>query len=356
MRAVPETLTPRQLNRATLARQGLLERERLGAVEAVERFGPLQAQEARPPYVALWTRVADFRRADLHAALHDRSIVRATYLRATLHLTSAADHLALRATLQPALSGAAESIMRARSAEFDVRKVVAKARRLLAGGPLTFNELRPQLVAAFPDVEERAMGYAVRMHLPLAMVPTEDRWAFPTDSAFTPSEDWLGKPLAKEDPAALVRSYLRAFGPAGAADAQTWSGLKGMKDVFAGIGDELVEFRAGRRAVFDLPDAPRPPEDTPAPPRLLADFDTLVLAYKDRTRLVADEHRKGLVTKNLRIPATFLVDGMVAGTWTLARKKGGSTVELAPFTRLAKADRAALEEEGAALARFVDED
>ena len=107
--------------------------------------------------------------------------------------------------------------------------------------------------------------------------------------------------------------------------------------MLAAMGGELVEFRAGRRAVFDLPDAPRPDEDTPAPPRLLPEFDTLVLAYKDRTRLVADEHRKGLVTKNLRIPATFLVDGVVAGTWTLAGKPGKRAVELAPFGRLGKA-------------------
>jgi hypothetical protein len=350
-----ETLSAGQLNRATLARQGLLERERIGVVAAVERFGPLQAQDARPPFLGLWSRVEGFDRADLHAALHDRGVVRATFLRATLHLTSAADHLALRATIQPVLSGAAERIMRARSAELDVDEVVAAARRLLADGPLTFNELRPRLVEAFPDAEERALGYAVRMHVPLVMVPTDDRWAFTGDSAFTPSEDWLGKPLADADPPALVRSYLRAFGPAGAADLQTWSGLGGMKDVLAAMGDELIEFRVGRRAVFDLPDAPRPDEDTPAPPRLLPEFDTLVLAYKDRTRLVADEHRKGLVTKNLRIPATFLVDGVVAGTWTLAGKAGKRTVELAPFGRLAKADRKALEEEGAALARFVDE-
>lgn len=200
------------------------------------------------------------------------------------------------------------------------------------------------------------MGYVVRMHLALAMVPTEDRWAFSSDSAFTPSEDWLGTQLAEPDPPALVRSYLRAFGPAGAADLQTWSGLKGAKDVLEGMDDELVEFRAGRRTVFDLPDAPRPDGDVPAPPRLLPEFDTLVLAYKDRTRLVADEHRKALVTKNLRIPATFLVHGMVAGTWTLAGKKGPSGVELAPFGRLAKADRRALEQEGDALAAFVTED
>ncbi|MDQ6751796.1 MAG: winged helix DNA-binding domain-containing protein [Actinomycetota bacterium] len=352
----PEAITQAQLNRATLARQGLLERERTGVVEAVERLGPLQAQEARPPFLALWSRVEGFRRADLHAALHDRSVLRSTFLRATLHLTSAADHVALRATLQPVLTRAAQSIMRARSADFDPEMVLAAARRLLAEGPLTFNELRAHLVEAFPKVEERAMGYVVRMHLALAMVPTEDRWAFSSDSAFTPSEDWLGTQLAAPDPPTLVRSYLRAFGPAGAADLQAWSGLKGAKEVLQGMDDELVEFRAGRRAVFDLPDAPRPDGDVPAPPRLLPEFDTLVLAYKDRTRLVADEHRTALVTKNLRILATFLVHGMVAGTWTLAAKKGASAVELAPFGRLAQADRHALEQEGDALARFVDED
>jgi hypothetical protein len=246
--------------------------------------------------------------------------------------------------------------MRARSTELDVAKVVAKARRLLAKGPLTFNELRPRLAEAFPDVEERSLGYAVRMTLPLVMVPTADRWAFPADTPFTTTKAWLGEePAKRADPQALVRSYLRAFGPAGASDLQSWSGLKAMKDAFEGMRDELVELRAGRKAVFDLPGAPRPPEDAVAPPRLLPEFDTLVLAYADRTRLVADEHRKGLVTKNLRIPATFLVDGMVAGTWKLAGRRGKSAVELAPFGRLARADRAALEEEAAALAAFAEE-
>jgi hypothetical protein len=353
----PETVTPRQLNRATLARQGLLAREPLGVVEAVERFGPLQAQEARPPFVALWSRVERFARGDLHGALADRSVVRATFLRATLHLTSARDHLALRSAIQPVLTASAESIMRARSAHFDVAEVVAEARRLLADGPLTFNELRPRLVEAFPDAEERSLGYAVRMTLPLIMVPSDDRWAFPADTPFTPSEAWLSEaPAKRPDTEALVRSYLRAFGPAAATDVQTWSGLKGIKDVLERMRGELIELRSGRKALFDLPDAPRPPDDVPAPARLLPEFDTLVLAYADRTRLVSDEDRKRLVTKNLRIPATFLVDGMVAGTWKLVAKRGKSAVELAPFGRLAQSDRAALDEESAALAAFVDGD
>ena len=190
-----ETLTLRQLNRATLARQLLLGRERVAPAEAIERLGGLQAQEPKPPFLGLWTRLEGFGRDALDAALHDRSVVRATMMRATLHLTSAADYAALRMTLQPVLSGASRAVARSRGAGLDVDRVCATARRLLAEQPLTFNELRPLLREQFPDADERALGYAVRMELPLAMVPSDDRWSFPSDAAFTPAEQWIGESL-----------------------------------------------------------------------------------------------------------------------------------------------------------------
>ena len=141
----------------------------------------------------------------------------------------------------------------------------------------------------------------------------------------------------------LVRRYLAAFGPASVADAQEWSGVRGLGPAFEALGDELVRLRdeAGRE-LFDLPDAPRPPQDAPAPARLLPEFDSLVLGHADRGRIIAPEHRPLLITKNLRIPATFLVDGEVAGTWSVTRRARSATLELVPFGRLAAAARAAL--------------
>ena len=345
-----EEISARALNRATLARQLLLERAEVGVAEAVRRVGPLQAQEPRPPFLALWSRIAGFEREALAAALADRSVVRAVWMRATLHITTAEDLLALRTTIQPALTAAAAGIAKQRATNDAPEDVAAAARRLLAGGALDRAELATGLAAAFPDGEERALSYLARMHLPLVAVPTGDAWSFGRSSRFADAERWLGAAVAPEPaPEALARRYLAAFGPASAADLKTFAGLGDAKAVLAGMEDELVVLRAGRRTLYDLPDAPRPGEDAPAPPRLLAPFDSVLLAHQDRSRLVADEHRPALISKNLRIPATFLVDGMVAGIWTLERGK----VALAPFGRLAAADRRALEAEARALEAFV---
>jgi len=348
---VTTSLSLRALNRATLQRQMLLERATTDAVTAVERLGGLQAQEPKPPFLALWTRLRDFDREQLHEPLRDGRIVRATAMRATLHLMSAGDYAALRSALQPVMS-AAMAAVRGRDQGLDIAKLLPVASALIEKSPRTFGELRPLLVEAFPGVNERALGYAVRMHLPLAMVPTEDRWSFPSDAKFKLAES----PRGKADPQALVRRHLGAFGPASTADIQTWSGLRGIAEVLEQMSDELVTLQHGRRTLFDLPGAPRPDEDVAAPPRLLPEFDSLLLAYKDRSRVVADEHRRSLTTKNLRVKAAFLVDGFVAGSWTVARKRDTATLALAPFAKLPRAAAGALEQEAESLLRFAEPD
>lgn len=343
----PDVLSTRELNRATLARQLLLERERANVVDAVDRLGGPQAQEPKPPFLALWARLAGFRREQLHDALHAGTILRATAMRATLHLIGAAGYPALRATLQPALTGAMAAI-RGRDAGLELDAVLRAARTLVAREPRTFGELRALLAEQFPGVNERALGYATRMNLPLAMVPSDDRWSFPADARFALTD--IGKP----DPQALVRRHLAAFGPATAADIQTWSGLGGLREVLESM--ELAQFKSGRRTLYDLPDAPRPGEDVPAPVRLLPEFDSLLLAHKDRTRVVADEHRGSLTTKNLRVKAVFLVDGFVAGTWTSARKRDTATLTLSPFAKLPKAAAEELRAEGEELLGFAEPD
>lgn len=352
-----QTLTRGQLNRATLTRQMLLAREEVSAVDAVERLCGMQAQEAKPPFIGLWTRVAGFRREELHDALHGRELVRATLMRATLHLMSASEYAALRTALQPALSQGMR-VLGARAEGLDLERLLPVARALLEEEPRTFNELRPLLQEAFPQVNDRALGFAVRTHLPLVMVPTEHRWAYPSVADFTPADGWLGRALSDDQaPQALVRCYLAAFGPAAAADLQTWSGLQGMKGVLDGMRPQLSVFKDERgRELFDLPDSPRPDEDVPAPLRFLPEFDNLMLAHSDRTRLLADEHRGLVVTKNLRVRATFLYDGFVGGTWTVERKKRAATLHIAPFDALPARAASELAEEGEALLRFVEED
>lgn len=335
-------LTLRDLNRATLARQYLLEPAKGTVAEVAHRLCGLQAQEPRPPYLGMWARLAAFERADLHAELHARRLVRATMWRGTLHLVTADDFAAFRPLLEPLLSGALGS----RFPGLEFGEVIAAADRLLEQGPLTFNELRPRLQERFPDVNDRALGYAVRMLTPLIMVPSQDPWSFPRDAAFS----LPGIPLAAGTLEYLVERYLAAFGPATAADVQTWSGLSGLKPILYGMPLERLRDERGRE-LFDLPGAPRPGGDVPAPVRFLPDFDTLLLGHADRRRVLADGHQ--VTTKNLRVRATFLVDGFVAGTWQVKRTAKKATLQLSPFVPV---DVAELEEEAMRLLAFAEGD
>ncbi|NVI97621.1 winged helix DNA-binding domain-containing protein [Myxococcus sp. AM009] len=355
---MPDTsLTLRALNRATLARQMLLTREQTSVLGAVEQLLALQAQQAKPPFIGLWSRVEGFERAALQALLHRREVVRATLMRGTLHLASAKDYRNLRASFTPLLEASVASVLRERAKGLEVAPLVKEARAFFEEAPRTFEALRDHLVALHPQIDERAMGFAVRMFLPLIQVPTETEWGYPGTTDFAVADAWLGAPLrAEADLPTLVRRYLAAFGPASVADAQTWSGLKGLKPAFEALRPSLRTFRDEKgRELFDLPEAPRPDEDTPSPPRFLPEFDSLVLGHDDRARLVEEAYRSKLITKNLRIPATFLVDGFVAGTWTVERKRAVAALVVEPFAPLKKKkDREALAKEGEALLRFVE--
>lgn len=335
----------------------LLHRSDVSVVDAVARLCGMQAQEPKPPFVGLWTRLVNFRRDDLHRTLHEREVVRATLMRGTIHLLSAADYRSLRLTLQPVLTRAVAGLG-PRAAGLDLEALLPVAYSILREQPRTFGELRPLLAARFPEVDERALGFAVRTHLPLIMVPTPDRWAFPANAAFALAERWLDTPLDDAGPEALTRRYLAAFGPATAGDVQTWSGLPAMRAVLERLRPELRVFRDERgRELFDLPEAPRPQADTPAPPRFLPEFDNLLLSHGDRSRVLADEHRRQVLgAKNGRVSATFLVDGFVAGTWRVERQKQAAILHLSSFAPLPVGAAAALAEEGEALLHFLEED
>jgi Winged helix DNA-binding domain len=340
-------ISRRELGRATLARQLLLERSPLDCVAAVEGLAGMQAQEPRPPFIGLWSRLAGFRSEALLAALREGAIVRGPLFRATLHLVSAADWSAFRPPAQPVLTRALRALGK-RAEGVDVDAVAAAARELLAVGPRTAGELRALLAAAFPAHEDRVLGYAVRTGVPMTMVATEDAFGFPRDAQFALAEPRA--PLGTLD--GLVRRYLAAFGPASVADAQEWSGLSGLAPVFANLREQLVTFADERgRELFDLPAAPRPPASTSAPARYLPEFDNLVLAHADRSRLISQEHRRHLTTKNLRVNATALYDGEACATWAVKRTAKSATLQLTPFEPLAPAALEELEAEGLALLR-----
>jgi hypothetical protein len=352
-----ESLSVQALNRATLARQMLLAREQVPVAEAVGRLCGMQAQEPKPPFLGLWTRLDGFQTSDLHSALHDRSVVRATMMRATLHLMTATDYTAFRTTLQPMLDGALRALGD-RAQGLDLRKVVPAARSLLADEPLTFNEVRALLQERFPDVNDRALGYAVRLRVPLVMVPTQDRWGFPRTARFTPADGWLETgPAAETAIDELMVRYLAAYGPASAADAQTWCGLPTTGEALERLRPDLRVFTDDKgRELFDLPEAPRPDEDAPAPARFLPEFDSLVLAHADRRRVIADAHRPMLTTKNLRVRAVFLWDGFARGIWETEYKRKIATLRMRPFEPLPRTAVDELAAEGEALLRFLEPD
>lgn len=354
-----EVLSPQALNRATLARQLLLTREKMTVPRAVEHLVGLQAQLARPPYLALWSRLQGFQRDQLTKPALQRTLVRGTMMRGTLHLMSAKDYLRYRNLFRPLLTAAMRSVLKERAAALDLPALLATAKPFLDGKAHTFEDVRAHLMKHHGGGDERAMGFAARLLLPLIQVPEEGlEWGWPGNACFTLAESWLGEKLSTVDDASpLVPRYLAAFGPATVADMQAWSGLKPLKDAFEKVRGKLVEFRdEKKRVLFDLPKAPRPPEDTPAPVRFLPDFDNLILSHADRTRVVPEEHRAKLSTQNLRVLNVFLVDGRTAGTWTTERKKATATLVCKAFEPLKKPVRDALAQEGEDLLRFSDPD
>lgn len=350
------TLTLREINRTTLARQHLLTRLDQPVPALIEHLGGLQAQLPSAPYVGLWTRLPHFQRADLAHRIETREIVKAAFVRVTLHLITAADYLRFRATLQPVMAAGQADIVQRRGGTFDRATVLEAARAFIAAQPRSFAEISAMLTERLPDQDVGAMRHTVRTDLPLVQVPTSAPWSFPGNPQFTLAESWLGQSIDPADHLPdLLRRYLAAFGPATITDMQTWSGFSKLKEVVESLRPHLQTYRdEQRRELFDLPDLPILPEDTPAPVRFLPEFDNLLLAYTKRTRVVADAHRPRVYLPALRVAATFLVDGFVAGVWKVEKTRAAARLTLSPFAPLAPSDRAALLEEAESLVRFVE--
>lgn len=318
-----------------LARQLLLSRDKVSIPAVVERLVGMQAQLAKPPYLGLWTRAQGVTRAKVNALFLDRTLVRGTAMRGTLHVMTAEDFLALRMTLQPGLTAGMTSILRDKAKGLPIDALHAFARTKF---PCTMDALRDELATEFPRYDKRAMAFAVRCTLPVVQVPSVDeRFAFSSAGVFQAADTWLGRSFAPADPVALVRRYLRGYGPATIKDAQTWAGT------------DLREGFAALKAVDKYYDLPKPPSGGAPPPRLIPAFDNLVLAHHDRDRIIDQAHRAKVTSKNLQVAATFLVGGRVAGTWKYEKGK----LALSPFGKLAKADVAFLEAEAAAAADLL---
>jgi uncharacterized protein YcaQ len=356
-------LTADALNRATLARQHLLARTDRDFVTVVGEVGGLQAQEPASPYLALLARLDGFVAAAMDRAIADRRLVKASLMRATLHVVPAEDYRRLQPAIGPMLAALTR---RERGGRPDDLRLDELRRAVLdhAARPRSNTELRDHVAgleahAGAPD----DVWWWIRRHATLVHVPSDVPWSFGRRPVMMDADAWLDDDGFAPEAAALehlVRRYLGAFGPASAADASSWSGLSvaRLRPAIAALeaAGELVPFADERgRALLDLADAPRPDPDVPAPARLLPMWDSVLLAHADRTRIVSDEDRGRVVAVNGDTYPTFLVDGRVAGLWwSVAGAGDRARVELEPFRRLAAADRRALEAEGERLAAFVD--
>ncbi len=353
-----DVLSDRALNRALLDRQMLLRRAAVSVDEALERVVGMQAQAPNPPYLGLWSRLEGFRLEDLAERIRDRRAVRMALMRSTIFLVTARDALALRPVLAAELERWGLNVFGKQAAGVDLAELAAAGRALAEEKPRTFQELGLLLGPRWPDADRSALGNLVRNLVPLVQVPPRGVWGEGGPAAHTTAESWLGHPLdAETAPDEMVMRYFAAFGPATARDAGHWSGLKRLKDVMDRLRPRLRTFRSASGAeLFDLPDAPRPDADSPAPVRFLPEFDNVLLSHAERTRIISEPDRKRVFTVNGIIRATFLVDGFVRGMWKMEREGGAATLVINPFERLARADRAALEEEGGRLVRFAAAD
>ncbi|MEU3959431.1 winged helix DNA-binding domain-containing protein [Streptomyces buecherae] len=348
-------LDTRALNRATLARQLLLDRADLPVIDAVAHLGGLQAQEPQEPFVGLWSRLRAFDPHTLSDLLTERRVVRTHLMRRTVHLVTADDALAWRARHDAMLRQRSVGAYRRELAGVDLDELATAGRALLAdGGPRSMADLGRALAERWPEPGPRALGEVVIAALvPVAQMPPRGLWRVRAGVRNTPLASWLGRevdplPRTGSDPVgqALVRRYLAAFGPAASADVRAWCGLAGLPTALAALRDELVTFRDERgRELLDLPAAPRPDPETPAPVRFLPAFDNAVLGYHDRGRIIDDAHR-GLSVTGARF---VLVDGRVAATWSVRE----GTVTVTPLRALSRADRTAVAEQGGALASFL---
>ncbi|MFF7312672.1 DNA glycosylase AlkZ-like family protein [Streptomyces sp. NPDC008137] len=349
-------ITARELNRATLGRQLLLSREAMAAGEAVRRVVALQAQHAASPYVALWNRLAGFSPAELDEAFARRAVVKATLMRITLHAVHADDYQVFREAMQQTLY-ASRLGHRFAAAGLTPADGEALVPELLdfADRPRTAAEVQAWLEERVGADKKAGAWWGLKGYAPLLHLPTGGPWSFGTRASFVAARTGpapTGRTSAAEALRQLVLRYLRGFGPASVADVAQFAMLprQPVRQTLLALCDTVEQLRGPDGTVlFDVPDAPRPPADTPAPPRLMAMWDSVLLAHADRSRVIPPDYRRLVIRVNGDVLPTLLVDGQVAGVW---RAIGGG-IEATAFHDLARTTWEGLAEEAASLTGFL---
>jgi hypothetical protein len=343
-----DVLSDRALSRATLARQFLLERVRRPALSVVEHLVGMQGQDPELPYFGLWSRVEGFALADLTNLLEERLILRATLFRGTQHLLATSDYLWMRPLLQPMLDVWQRGSFGRHTTGIAPQELAARARELLAAGTLTRPELGRALAERWPHCEPQWLARSVQGLLPIVHPTPDGTWGRRGPTPFADAELLLGRPLESRPLSELVLRYLAAYGPASVKDMQAWSGMTRLREVFEPLRPHLRTFRNDSGAeLFDLPDAPRPDPDRPAPARFMPTFDNVFFGHADRSRIIAAERRPYLVAD-----AALTVDGMVRGLWKIR----SGVIEVRLFTPLTPPERVEVCREGAALSRLAGVD
>ena len=358
-------LTRRALNRATLARQLLLGRVERTALDAIADLAGMQAQAPLSPHVGLWTRLRGFAPAELDALYEQRRVVRASLMRATVHVVDARDALAWRALVAPVGVRSVNGAFGKRLTGVDLAALTATAEGLMNEAPRTTQELGRLLAEQFPGREPIALAYGARARLDLVQVTPRGQWGAGGSAAHTTMAAWLGRACADSTvdaaavdaaatPDEMFLRYLAAFGPASVADAQAWSGLTRLAEVAERLRPRLRTYRdEDGRELFDLPEAAHPSPGVPAPVRYLPEYDNLLLSHADRSRVILDGRKPPLPAGNGARAGTLLVDGFWQGNWQLDRGADTATLTVSTFAALTPAQHEEAEWEGTRLLDFI---
>lgn len=352
------TITERELNRATLSRQLLLEREPLTVQEGIRRVVALQAQQPASPYVALWNRLADFTAGDLDAAFVERSLVKATLMRITLHAVHAEDYPVFRAALQPTLYASRLGFRFAASGltPADADELVPELLDF-ADRPRTSAQLQAWVEERLGAEKKEGAWWGLKAYAPLHHAPTGHPWSFGHRPSFVAARAGAVPTGRAADPRALrtlILRYLAGFGPASVADVAQFAMVQRapVRAALLALGDTVEQLQGpGGGVLFDLPGASRPPGETPAPPRLMAMWDSILLAYSDRGRVIPPAYRPWVIRRNGDVLPTLLVDGHVAGVW----RPLNDGIEATAFHRLSPATWDGLAEEARSLTTLLGE-
>jgi len=371
--SVKVLLDAKALNRATLERQMLLRRVTRPAVEVVELLAGMQAQVPTDPYTALWSRLEGFRADELANLMLSREVVRCGLMRGTIHLVTARDCLGFRPHMQVIYDRVyGRGKLNGARLGTDLEAVKSACVELLREQPRTRAEVKGLLSVRWPQHDPEALS-SILPTVPTVQVTPRGVWGRTGQARLALTEEWLaGHPPVSMSIDDLVLRYLAAFGPASVADVRRWCGLTKLGEVVERLRPRLVTFRAGSgRELFDLPDAPRPDPDTPAPPRFFPEYDNVFISHEDRSRMAPPEFRNRMSTawlalESRNLPAgktgpvsepisfsMFSVNGFLSGTWKLDRQKDAATLLVQPIVEISDDDADDLAEEGSSMLAFL---